>query len=197
MTDITRKETRDSFIEHYPYLSGFALGILALAAVFAIVIALGVLGAKPPKAAVTITACHPEEIDPEVGDCEVGSTVPDPDILIADETLAIPVAGRVTLDHDEGVPYQVTVAWESVEDSVRFPVIDVPITWEPEEDPYEVVWSLPDTLTAFIDASNPEPGESLGRWRIVGIAVPVDQDRFATHQWDSVRTFELVAPPLD
>lgn len=140
----------------------------------------------------TITACAPEDFIEE--QCTAGP--PTPGTVVLDEDLVIEVAGRVQVDSDRPVSYElIEVAWEAVESEVRFPVISVPIEYEANRDePYEIEWVAPPQLLALIE--NTPPGESLGRWRIVGKAIPASRD-LDVYVWDSVETFTMIAPDID
>lgn len=146
---------------------------------------------------ITIEACAPEEFNGTR--CPEGYKAPFQDedaVFELTEDLTFEVAGRVVNDSNEDIAYEVTVSWVAVEDDgtrlADFPVIDVPVTWEAgRNEPYTIEWVPPQQLLATGAAA--EPGTSLGRWRIVGDARPVDEDRYSRYVWTSVGTFELVA----
>lgn len=101
------------------------------------------------------------------------------------------VVGQVCLDAGVPVAYQVQVAWEAVESGARVLVIDVPITYDPGcQEAYDFVFQVPEQL---LPGDTPS-GESLGQWRIVGRATPVEVTRWGAYQWDATGTVELVAP---
>lgn len=174
-------------------LSGSAAVALALLATAAFVVAAS--RSIPPVAAVDITACRPDSYGPvpEVGvkgpkqsDC---SRWFDTAGQRMQSSRSVEVAGQVCIDHDEPVAYEVQVAWEALESSARAIVLETPLTWDPGcAEPYSFVYSFPDFLVA-----NAEQGESLGRWRLVGKAVPVDPARFSTYQWDATGSVEVMA----
>lgn len=137
-------------------------------------------GLKQP---VTITACTPDDFADGRCDAPV-----DPGVLTLSADLAIPVSGQVCLE--ESAAYDVDVSWVHIDSDTEFSVLSTPITWDEGcGDPYAIEWVPPAQLLA----SELEPGQDLGRWRIVGTARPVDPSRYATYSWDSVKTFELVA----
>lgn len=138
---------------------------------------------RPPQDWVTISACTPEDFEDGVCDEPV-----DPDTLVLDESLTIPVVGQVELLTDEEVPAVVTVSWVHVASDTEFEVLSTPITWDGTEDPYAIEWVPPSQLLSALDDGTAD----LGQWRIVGRAEPVDTDRWVTYQWDSVKTFNLV-----
>lgn len=141
---------------------------------------------------VHISACDP--VDFIDGICQ--GPIPDPDgpnnsgIALTPD-LAIPVTGLVCTIEEAG--YDVTVSWVPVDGSASFPVIDVPIMWPTGcNDPYNIMWAPPPQLLTIADAS--EPGDDLGLWRIVGRAVPANDNLYSEYLWDSVRTFRLLVP---
>lgn len=147
-----------------------------------------------PSTPLTISACAPADFAADES-CD-GDPPVDPDELELTEDLRIPVAGRVVLDSDVDIAYMIEVAWESVGSEVRFPVIDVPVTYEAHrdvsyglEEPF--AWAVPPQMLAMTEGV--DAGESLGLWRIVGRATP-ELERYAVYSWDSVKTFELIAP---
>lgn len=143
----------------------------------------------------TITACTPESYDtpaagergPAQADCEApgartGDTHP--------ASQPITVAGQVCNDGLRPVAYEIVVGWQSVDVAgLRVNQINVPITYEPGCQPaYEFDFTYPVELIG----DDVRPGESLGRWRIVGRATPADTTSFARYQWDVVKTIEIV-----
>lgn len=149
-----------------------------------------------------ITACTPDAFEQNGETCPAGSSV-DPDLdvqrpLTLAEVETISVAGRVKQTSDDDVSYSVSVSWISI-DATRlgqpgstFTALSTPLTWEANSDePYLVDWHVPQEI---VDLAKTLPeGSTLGRWRIVGTAIPVRDDKYSTYQWDSVKTFELVA----
>lgn len=140
----------------------------------------------------SVTACTPDSYDAPAGHDE-GPPQDACDSWFADGTPAewpagepISVAGQVCNSSDRTVAYQVTVAFESVTTKARYPMIDTPISYEPGcQRAYRYDFEFPGT------AWPPEDG-TYGRWRLVGRAVPVDDDRFAELQWDAAKTVEFV-----
>ena len=102
----------------------------------------------------------------------------------------IEIAGQVCLDHDQPVAYTLTVAWESLTTDTRAVVLQTPLTWDPGcAEPYSFPYEIP----SFLFTGTP-PGGDIGRWRLVGRAVPVETTRFAPYQWDATGSVTLVAP---
>lgn len=174
--------------------------ISVLAVLVAILAAIGwaraFTAAQPREQPLLITACAPDDFAAD-GFCD-GDPPVDPGVLVLSPDLHIAVAGRTILTSDNDVAYSVRVSWVSVDSGAEIPVVGpVPVTYEAgRNEPYGLVspfvWAVPPQLVALVDGV--PSGESLGAWRIVGFADPVDRDRFAPYQWDSVKTFELVAP---
>jgi len=151
-----------------------------------------------------ITACTPDSynmpapIDEAQNVWERGTVqadcerwfVPANDTWPADEPIR--VLGQTCLDGDDSVAYEVSVAFESVDNpGLRLPVIDVPVTYEPGcQAPYDFPFEFP--LNAITEAAG--DGESLGDWRIVGRAEPVNFERYLPYQWDATETVEIVNP---
>lgn len=152
-----------------------------------------------PQQPVTVEACDPADFNGER--CADGALPPLSQrgtVLTLTEDLEIPVAGRVLNEADTDIAYEVTVSWVAVdvneELGAKFPLIDVPVTWEAgRNEPYELAWGPPTQLLTLVDQADYEPGESLGRWRIVGEAIPINNVRWLPYLWTSVGTFELVA----
>lgn len=142
-----------------------------------------------------ITACTLESYTtpaagqrgPKQADCDAPYNGPD-DTHPASEPIA--VAGQVCNDGDRPVSYEVVVGWQSVDVAgFRVNQINVPITYEPGcNPPYRFEFVFPVELIG----DDVEPGGSLGRWRIVGLATPTDPAMFARYQWDVVKTVEIV-----
>lgn len=133
---------------------------------------------------ISITACTPADYTDGV--CDERHR---PGIVELADDLVLQVAGAVCSDADRDIPYIVEVAWVDIATGARIPaLVDVPVTWNPGCSDYAIDWVPPAQLLALADT----PGESLGRWKIAGVAHPVDPTRYATYQWDSVATFELV-----
>lgn len=141
-----------------------------------------------------VTACTPDSYEAPAGrargpaqvECESwfaarGDTWPASD--------PITVEGQVCNTGPVPVAYRVEVAWEAVDTLDRAVVLSVPITYEVGcQEPYSFDFVFPmDLSTGAFE------GETLGRWRIVGRAVPVDQSRFSTYQWDAIETVEIIA----
>lgn len=181
--------------------------ILVVAALIAttaglIVVSILLVAQPPPPriSPLTITACTPESYTPPVAD-EDGRWRPGtpqarcdrPFVAAGDAwpvTEPIPVEGQVCNSHPFDVSYVVRVDLTPVDrpDLGPFPLVaDIPITYPPGcQAPYAVAWEIPELLRAIDD---------LGRWRAVGVAEPVDPDRYVTYQWDSFATVELVGDP--
>lgn len=193
MTEIVKHPTTTEGRVLIAVLGALALvlGLLASASLW--VAAASNTGIEPLGQPLTITACTPDtyttpadgEQGPPQSECARWFTARD-DMWSTDDP--IPVVGQVCHSGDTPVSYQVQVAWQSVTGE-RILAIDVPIEYEPGcQDPYAIEWVAPPQLTA-----GAETGDSLGQWRVVGRAVPVDPTRWATYQWDSTATVELIA----
>lgn len=139
----------------------------------------------------TVTACTPESYDmPAVGhrgpdqhECDA----PGAGVDVIHAASPVTVAGQVCNDADRPIPYRVAVSWVSVDEpGVESTVIDVPITYEPG-------CQLPYLFDFLFPAERVTVGaESLGRWRIVGRADPVD-DSAEPYSWDALKTVEIYA----
>lgn len=144
-----------------------------------------------PGQPITITACA-TILFIEDGSCD-GDPPVQPGELVLTPELEIPVSGRVMNAADEDIAYQVTVSWVALDSDARITILDVPVTWEGgRNEPYNISWSPPPQLLQLLDGA--EPGSDLGRWRIVGVATPVNRARWDVYQWDSIKTFTLIAP---
>lgn len=143
---------------------------------------------------VTVSACTPADwVEDQRCDAAVDPDGPGAPGVVMAAGDGIGVAGQVCVAEPD-IPYVVEVELVGLDNAVSYPLINpVPITWtSPCEPPYGAdepfEWVLP--AEVFDGAS---PGDDLGRWRIVGSAVPVDGDNVAPYQWDSVKTFRIIA----
>lgn len=150
---------------------------------------------RPLPQPLNVTACTPETYPPELTDGTVGPPQSDCRRWFDGNSAAwdgadpFLVTGQVCVDHDEPIAYDLEVAWESLTTQSRFVVIDTPLDWGPGcEDSYAFEYDVPRAMAAQLPA-----GESLGRWRLVGRAVPVEQTRWATYQWDVTGSASLIA----
>jgi len=146
-----------------------------------------------------VTACEQADYDEETG-CRFDAFVDpdrsgDPVLLTPDFNVA--VVGDVIQEAPVDIAYEVEVFWVALDPTPisspgeRFVVLSTPITWESDREAfYEVEWEMPTRL--FERALTVQPGTDLGRWRLVGSAVPVRSDIYDTYQWDSVKTFRMV-----
>lgn len=187
-------------------VTGLSLFAVLIGAVGIRVVAQAATGPEQP---LSITACEPDdyptnlalvegstpgnqeyERGPDQTDCE-RAYPPDGIVFIGQD---IPVSGQVCNDSDEAIPYHVLVALLAVDGSARFPLVDVGVTYDPGcRRPYtEFAWKFPEAFTALV---NPDVTGDYGRWRIVGLATPLDQAKYQPYQWDSVQTFSIQAPP--
>ena len=181
-------------------LSPRALVVVVAVATFAVLATLTALYAVISKPSfleqpLTVSVCHPADFSTELGDCPPGAEQVGGGSVVLSEAV-FPVAGRVSLDHDKQVAYNIRVEWIPIAGGARFNAgVNVDVSYTNNQDPYGVIrqfaWTPPPAMVAsFADA---EPGDSLGRWRIIGTATPVRADRFAPYVWDSVETFDLIA----
>lgn len=101
----------------------------------------------------------------------------------------VQVAGDICIEADRPVRFDVTVDWVSTTSTRRFRVFEFPTEWAPGCDPdqvYSFGYTVPDQLASLM-----EEGETGGRWKIVGRAVPQSID-FEEYEWDVTGAFELV-----
>ncbi len=177
--------------------------VCLIAGTAATTLAISQFTSRPRAAPLVVTACTPEsylppplidggplaEPGPAQAECDRWFAGRD-DSWSADEP--IPVVGQVCNTSDRPVAYTVSVAFESVDTpGARIPVLEVPITYDPGcMPPYDFGFDFPlDSLTDDL-----EPGVSLGQWRIVGRADPVNIDRYLPYQWDATATVEIINP---
>ena len=145
---------------------------------------------------ITITACTPESwtapaINEQIrqADCTRPGDAPNDSM---DASLPIPVTGQVCNDSELAVAHDVTVAFRGVDEmGAELRVLDVPVTWEPGCRVYDFAFFFPAALIIG------EPGDSLGRWRLVGRAIPTLSDTYDQYQWDAMGTIEFLVPETE
>lgn len=185
---------------HLPFPTLFTLGALVVVTAALLIMSILFLASRPPPRLdpLTITACTPDSYQPPERNDD-SEWLPGPDQTECDRPFAdpgdtwpvtapVPVAGQVCNSHSAGVAYTVRVDLVPVDrpELGSFPLVsEVPITYPPGcQAPYEIEWEMP-SLLAGVD-------DGLGRWRAVGVARPIDVDRFVPFQWDSFASVELV-----
>lgn len=141
----------------------------------------------------TITACTPSSYTtPAAG--QPGPSQPDCDHWFAapnDQHPAsqpVKVTGQVCLDTDQEVAYMVDVSWWSVSsEGGQINALSVPVTWQPGcNEPYEFDYTFP------VQVLDSEPGQSLGKWKLVGKATPLLEGRWEPYQWDVTHAVEMI-----
>ena len=191
----------DRFFDILKYV---AVVVCLIAGTSATTIAVTQFLSSPRLQPLSITACAPDSYTPPVPTAddpnvyEHGPTQEECQRVFASRNdhwvigSPVVVVGQVCNNGDTPVAYQVEVAYESVSTpNLRLAVLSVPITYDPGcHAPYEFPFDFPCQSAC----QQIGPGESLGLWRIVGTATPVNTEKFLPYQWDATGTVEYINP---